>query len=82
MNEPTSPPAVSPIPLASDFLVRHPLRIDLPDGTHVRFLDVRGAARSAMHWNRPISDEITGSQVDRAECKRLAEGNGWHGGGE
>lgn len=82
MNEPTSTPAAAPIHLASDFIVSHPLRIDLPDGMHLRFRDIRGAARSAVHWNCTISDEITGSQVDRAECKRLASGNSWHGGGE
>jgi hypothetical protein len=50
------------------FLATHPLRIDLPDGTQVRFRGLQCAARSACHWKRPVWDEDHGSGYSFREC--------------
>jgi len=74
-------PESKPIPISEAFIEAHPLRIDFPDGTHVRFSGWRCTADSALWWayGTPrygpiiqVFDESVGVYVSLPELRALA----------
>lgn len=55
----------------TEFFNRHPLRIDLDQGEHIRFGDLLCAARTALDRRLPIFDEQQGKEVSLADCRLL-----------
>ncbi len=63
----------------NEFFSKHPLRIDLPDGTHVRFRDLAGAARTALDRKLPLWDEVEERGYSVADCRRLVDSRETYG---
>jgi hypothetical protein len=53
------------------FAARHPYRIDIRDGHHVRFTSIGCAANSALYHNAPVWDEARGMQFTLSDCHSI-----------
>ncbi len=57
--------------VSAAFIAAHPLRIDLQDGSHVRFGDMVCAARSACHHKSTLWDESNSRGMSLLDCVRI-----------
>ena len=54
-------------------LLKHPYRIDFPDGMHIRFLSELCGAQSARTYHRPMVNERTKEVFSPRRCREIAD---------
>ena len=59
------------IDASHSFEARHPFRVPLPDGCHVRFTCLETAADSAVHHKSAVVDEQRGTVYELADCIKI-----------
>ena len=62
---------------APTFQEKHPFRVPLPDGAHIRFTCLENAADSAVHYTSYVVDERPGRNAvyDHAACVEIQQGH-------
>jgi hypothetical protein len=64
----------APIPLPLAFLQQHDYVIELPDETLLRFRSLICAARSAVHYQLPVTDQTSLQVYSVDHCSRMVNG--------
>jgi hypothetical protein len=64
-------PRIESMEVPANFQIRHPYRVDLPGGCHLRFASLTCAALSSVARKTGVFDEILREEVPLADCVRI-----------